>query len=207
MDEILEEKLNQTIKKIFPGQKYLNLCQYQKRKMIFSYLCNTVSYDYELLEKITENRLHRTKVSRNPREELLNAVLNNVGVCNAISQYYKLLLERVGIKSYCVICDDGTPVNHQLNLVYDSANGTYSFDDVTSVIFKRGSKKDFFDYDLKQALSKGQGTKRLLHFDEFFFLSEGYINHLIGRKESPFDTMSKLPSNIQSVRTDKELVF
>ena len=51
--------------------------------------------------------------------ELYDVIYTKVGICNSISQYYKLLLEKVGIKSHCVICDDGTEVKHQMTLIYD----------------------------------------------------------------------------------------
>ena len=41
--------------------------------------------------------------------------------------------------------DDGTDVKHQLNLVYDNDNEVYSFDDVTSVVVKRGTNEEFFE--------------------------------------------------------------
>ena len=121
-------------------------------------------------------------------EELKDVVFNNKGICSSISQYYKLLLEEVGIKSYCVICDDGTPVNHELSLVYDKDSGSYSFDDVTSVIVKRGTEEEFFDYDLEYAKSKNQGKKKIMENEEFYILSEDYINYLLSREKSPIQT-------------------
>ena len=200
MDKNLKSKINETIRHIFKNVDLSLLSAYQKRETIFSYLCGSLKYDLNILEKIHNNAVNKTKIVRNPREELKDVVFNNKGICSSISQYYKLLLEEVGIKSYCVICDDGTPVNHQLTLVYDIENDSYSFDDVTSVIVGRGEKKDFFDYDIVQAKSKGQGNKEIMDSEQFVVLPEDYINYLLSREKSPIQTIEKLPLNISSVK-------
>lgn len=177
------------------------LSKFEKRQIIFSYLCKTVRYDYELLDKIKNSKTIR--ISRNPREEFRSAVFDSLGICSAISQYYKLLLEEVEIKSYCVVCDDGTSVNHELTLVYDDDNDTYSFDDVTSVIVKLGSEQDFFDYDLEYANSKNQGNKKVFGDEEFFVLPEGWLNYVFNRTSS-CESLSKIPHNIESVKHIEE---
>lgn len=200
MDKNLKSKINETIRHIFKDVDLSLLSAYQKRQTIFSYLCGCLKYDFDLLEKIHNNAVNKTKIFRNPREELKDVVFNNKGICSSISQYYKLLLEEVGIKSYCVICDDGTPVNHQLSFVYDNDSEFYSFDDVTSVIVKKGTEEEFFDYDLEYAKSKNQGKKKIMESEEFYILSEDYINYLLSREKSPIQTIEKLPLNIRSVK-------
>lgn len=206
MDE-LEKRLSQTIRIIFMDYNLSTLSQYEKREHIFEYLTSELSYDFNLLSKIRERELNKSevKISRNPKQELLDAIYTKKGICNAISQYYKLLLEKVGIKSYCVICDDGTEVKHQLNLVYDENNDSYSFDDVTSVIVKRGSKEDFFDYDKEQAQKLNQGKKPVYEDQNYFILPESYVNYLIGRSKSFSPQIEKLPTNITSLKTKQEL--
>ena len=135
-------KIQNEIKNIFINYNFDELSKYEIRKVIFYYLCNNLKYDYSLYKKIRKfnisikkGLIHKDNVLvRNPYLELKNVIDNNIGICNSISQYYKLLLEEVGIKSYCVICDDGTLVNHQLNMVYDEEKDMYSFDDITNVI-------------------------------------------------------------------------
>lgn len=134
--ENLEKKLSQTINNIFIGHNLYLLSDYEKRSIIFDYLTNELSYDFELLDKIIDCEINKTKITRNPAQELFDVINTNKGICNSISQYYKLLLEQVGIKSHCLICDDGTEIKHQLTLVYDKDNDIFSFDDVTSVIVK-----------------------------------------------------------------------
>lgn len=127
-------KLQKKLEEIFNNYNIESLSDYEKRKIIFEYLCNDLTYDYDLLNDIKLFNERKKRIYRNPYLELSNVIDNKKGICNAISQYYKLLLEELGIISYCVICDDGTQINHQLNLVYDNIEETYSFDDITSVI-------------------------------------------------------------------------
>ncbi|MBQ7105111.1 MAG: hypothetical protein IJN90_04570 [Bacilli bacterium] len=198
--ENLEKKLSQTINNIFIGHNLYLLSDYEKRSIIFDYLTNELSYDFELLDKIIDCEINKTKITRNPAQELFDVINTNKGICNSISQYYKLLLEQVGIKSHCLICDDGTEVKHQLTLVYDKDNDIFSFDDVTSVIVKRGTKEDFFDYDLDTANRLNQGNKILFNNEGFFILPESYINYLIGREDSPTPNLETLPENISSIK-------
>ena len=113
---------------------------------------------------------------------------------------YKLILENVGIEAYCVICDDGTPINHQMSMVYDRNKDVYSFDDITSVIVGRGSKEEFFDYGIDFAKLKGQGNKKVLNDDEFVILPGDYVDFLVGRKSGFSKSLEKIPSNFASVK-------
>lgn len=199
--ESIEENLIKTLNIIFKNYEVNELSSYEKRKIIFEYLSSILSYDYDMLEKIRNFEINRSKIIRDPIQELDNVINNKKGICNAISQYYKLLLEKVGIKSYCVICDDGTEVNHQLNLVYDSDNNSYSFDDITSVIVKRGIVEEYFDYDLEYASSINQGNKNVMNNQCFFVLPEDYINYLVGRDNNLSENLDRLPYNIVSIKS------
>ena len=206
MDD-LEKKISQTIKIIFMDYDMDSLSKYERREIIFDYLTSELSYNFSLLEKIRERELNKSKVTltRNPRQELLDVVDTKKGICNGISQYYKLLLEEVGIKSYCVICDDGTEVKHQLNLVNDEETDSYSFDDITSVIVGRGSKQDYFDYDVESANKLNQGTKPVYEDRNYFILPETYVNYLVGRDNSISPEIKKLPENILSQKEKHEI--
>ena len=195
----LENKLSQDIETIFEFYDMSSLSSYEKREIIFNYLTESIEYDYDFLERIREREINKENVnlSRNPAQELLDVIYYKKGVCNGISQYYKLLLEQVGIKSFCVICDDGTEVNHQLNLVYEEKTDSYSFDDVTSVIVGRGTKSDFFDYDVAHANKLNQGNKDIFHGENFFLLPETYVDYLIGRSKV-ISPMIKIPDNVAS---------
>ena len=196
----IQDNLKETINMIFNDYNINDLSFYEKRNIIFEYLVNDLKYDYDLLEQIMDFKINKTKVTRNPIKELYSVMNNKIGICNAISQYYKLLLEIVGIKAYCVICDDGTEVKHQLNLVYDEASDLYSFDDVTSVIVGRGTTTDFFDYDLVFANSINQGNRDLMNNQKFFIVPEEHINYLVNREISLTENLDKLPDNIMSVK-------
>ena len=202
-DEI-EPKLQDELKKIFCGYDISVLSDYEKRRIIFEYLCDNVSYDHELLNGIREFHVNKKPISRDSYLELENVIDYKKGICNGIAQYYKLLLDEVGIKSFCVICDDGTPVKHQLCLVYDETKGVYSFDDVTSVVVKRGTNEEFFDYDLVTANSFGQGQGYVSSNKKWFILPDSYINFLIGRDNKSPVSLEDLPVNISSVKDDSD---
>lgn len=193
-------KLQNKLNEIFGNSNIENLSDYEKRKIIFEYLCNNLSYDYDLLNDIKDANEGKKRISRNSYLELFSVINDNKGICNAISQYYKLLLEELGIISYCVICDDGTSVKHQLNLVYDNELETYSFDDITSVIVKRGTLEEYFDYNLEFANSIKQGNIEILGSNKWVILPEDYINYLIGRESTFVSTLSQLPDNINSIK-------
>ena len=197
---LIENNLTRTINIIFKDYDINNLSPYEKRAIIFEYLTNNLSYDYELLQEIKNFKTKQIKVSRDSIQELNNVIYHKKGICNAISQYYKLLLEKVGIKSHCIICDDGTEVAHQLNLVYNDETDTYSFDDITSVIVKKGSSYDYFDYDLKFASSINQGNKKVMGNQNYLILPESYINYLVKRDNSLTDTITAMPENIISTK-------
>ena len=199
--ESVEDNLITTINIIFDGCDVNCLSEYEKRKKIFEYLTNNLEYDYDLLERIRDFVVNGVRISRDPIRELNSVIFDKKGICNAISQYYKLLLEVVGIKSYCVICDDGTEVKHQLNLVYDSQTDSYSFDDVTSVIVGRGSLEEYFDYDLLFANKVNQGNKDILGTQKFVVLPEEYINYLVSRSKSLSVSIKKLPDNIVAIKS------
>lgn len=192
----IREKLIQELKIIFANENINTLTDYEKRKIIFDYLSQKISYDYNKLEAIRNIKLGIVKrIDRNLRKELIDTIILKKGICNSISQYYKLLLELVGIKSYCVVCDDGTEVNHQLNIVEDSITGYYSFDDITSVIVKRGSKEDYFDYNLETAYNHSQGLKNIEAYDQaWFVIPDELIYYYVNRNDVP-DNLQEFPIN------------
>jgi len=63
VDYEVEQRLTNTINLIFAGHKINKLSQFQKRQMIFSYLCDNLEYDYSLLEKI-QNHEHLNLLKR-----------------------------------------------------------------------------------------------------------------------------------------------
>jgi len=191
--EEIKLKLQYKIQEIFCNYKTGDLSEKEKRKIVFEYLCKNISYDYELLDDIKSFHENQKVISRNPYFELANVINNSVGICNAISQYYKLLLEELGIVAYCVICDDGTSVKHQLNLVFDSTKKTYSFDDITSVIVGRGTMEEFFDYGLNFANSVNQGNKVIAGKYRWVVLPEEYICYIVGKSKPGFQTLRELP--------------
>jgi len=190
-------------KKISEIEEFYNinmneLSIYEKRKYIYEYLCMTLSYDFDLLEKIKFNNM-RTGVIKHPRNpyfEFKSVMDNNIGVCNAIAQFYKLLLEEVGIFSFCINCMifyNGERMAHQLNLVYDSFDQTFSFDDVTYEILKNKDSLSFsyFNFDLDIANNKKEryGMDFIGGVSIWQFLPEDYINAVIGRDKNKLKTL------------------
>lgn len=194
-DEV-ECSLKKDLSIIFENINIYELSDYEKRKKIYEYLTEAVSYDYEKLEEIHRANLdHDLKVKRDLIDELLTAIFNKKGMCNAISQYYKLLLEMVGIKSYCVVCDDGTDVYHQLNIVLDKETNNYSFDDVTSVIVNRGTIDEFFDYDLYNAHNHIQGLRKLRNGLDWLIIPNELIYYYVGRDYLEKNDLKAFPTD------------
>lgn len=184
--DYVNKELDKLFLEIFKNIKVNTLDSYTKRKMIFDYLCSNINYDFSLLEKIKQNQIGQNKTPRDPYLEVESVLKYKKGICNAIAQVYKFLLEKAGIYSLCVICDDGTDVNHQLNLVYDEELDLFSFDDITSVIVNRGTTIDFFDYDMEDANKFNQGCKPIFNDKYWMYLPTDYINLIFGRKDSSY---------------------
>ena len=126
----LSIKFNDLNQKIFLSYNVNELTDYEKRKIIFNYLCDNLEYDYEYLDRLIKIAKNETEdTHRSPYKEVESVLINSKGICNGIAQVYRILLELNNILSLCVICDNGMEVGHQLNLVYDKDHNTYSFDD------------------------------------------------------------------------------
>jgi hypothetical protein len=139
---------------IFPKEEKLSL--FEKRKRIFNYLVQNLSINYNYYELLISGQC---LFIRNGSKELKELIKTKKGLGNAISQLYKLLLEKAGIYSLCYICNDRCLIFHELNLV--KMGDTYSFDDISSVIAKKGNAEDYFNYDLNGAYERGQGISDL----------------------------------------------
>lgn len=198
--EYISDSVDDAIEEIFKFHPIHSLSDYERRKIIFEYLTETLEYDFDQLDIIKKGQIDKKRPNRNPTQELMSVINANLGICNGISQYYKLLLERIGIKSHCVVCDDGTEVNHQILLVYNQDTDTYSFDDVTGVVVGRGTKEEYFDYDVSQANRFGQGNKRIYEDRKFVILPEEYINFVVKRTQNLTQTIEYLPTNIKSLK-------
>jgi hypothetical protein len=198
--EYISDSVDDAIEEIFKYRPIHSLSDYERRRIIFEHLTETLEYDFDQLDVIKKGIIEKKRPSRNPTQELMSVINANLGICNGISQYYKLLLERIGIKSHCVVCDDGTEINHQIVLVYNQDTDTYSFDDVTGVVVGRGTKEEYFDYDVSQANKSGQGNKIIYEDRAFVVLPEEYINFVVKRTISPTTTIEYLPTNIKSLK-------
>lgn len=191
MENNLEQYINYEIESIFGDIDISTLSDYQKREMIFDYLCSNLTYDWELYFKILLSKISLSckipnNFSRNFCLEMENMVTQHKGVCISIASYYKLLLDRVGVYSIVIGTNDGTPVHHILNIVYNYETDSFSFDDVTSMI-TRHRKKDFcFDYDLDDAHIIHQGNKPIIKKNNSYWLTLPPINYKLGRDRPHF---------------------
>lgn len=88
IDDLLTNRINT----IFFGLDKENMSDYEKRKIIFNYICEHGIYDFKKLENISG--------PRDIIDELYMALDEKPAICSAFSQYYKLLLEKVGIFLY-----------------------------------------------------------------------------------------------------------
>ena len=73
-------------RKIFLGFDKSKLSDYEKRRMIYDYLCSTLTYDHDLLAKVVENSKNIGKHLRNPYLEVMDVLTKQKGICNAIAQ-------------------------------------------------------------------------------------------------------------------------
>ena len=187
--------LNNHITIIFSKYNIQELNDYEKRRIIYDYLVRNIEYDFDKLNEISDFNLKKVqRITRNPIQELMNVILKKKGICNGISQYYKLLLECVGINCYCVVCNDGTPVNHQLNIIYNKDTNNYSFDDVTSGIVYKEYNYKYFDYDIATANAMHQGVEKN-EIDEYWtVIHNELINYYIGREAGLFEDIDKFPN-------------
>lgn len=209
----VENELNKIYYEIFKNENINDLDLYTKRKIIYDYFSSNIQYDYELLNKIKMRLLDQNyRVSRDPHLEIDSIFKYKKGICNAISQVYKLLLEKVGIYSLCVICDDGSDVRHQLNLVYDEENNTFSFDDITNAIINKSDKEKFFDYDMEDANLYNQGNKVVFNNQNWMCLPTDYIYCIVGREDKSYlkynieqSNNTAIPENIVSHKKTKHL--
>lgn len=198
----ISNKLDYEISKIFQSYNLDTLSQFEKRKIIFDYCVNEIKYDKQ---KLLEIKFQKTnpyfKIERNPYFELESVINNKIGICNAISQYYKLLLEKVSIYSCCINCiiyHDNEKLGHQLNLVYNS-DKTFSFDDVTLAILEK--EDNYFNFDMNDAKNKKEkyGIEPIYDNNKWMILNEEYINLIIGRNKE--EIKNELTSNYRNIKT------
>ena len=255
---IIKDKIQEEDKKIFENYNKSLLSDYEKRKIIFNYLCDNITFDLDKLidvslaplniernglnntqvinivkKNLLENNLYNEEIikrvkqkldrndiprGRNLYKDIEDVMINHKGICNGIAQYYKLLLDLNDIYSVCVICDNMMPRSHQINLVYDKENNSYSFDDITTVVTQAATKEECFDYDYEDAKKLNQGVRPLSYnmsdtcnndiFNTFgVILDTQAVYILVGREDTSYlkygleiDHNIKLPSNIESIK-------
>ena len=189
----MEEKLNNLLNIIFKAYNINTLTNYQKRKIVFTYLANNITYDLELL-----NQIKNKTAKRDHKKEILDVLDNNKGICNAIAQVYMLLLEKLGIESIFICCDDSTEVYHQLNLVKEDNN--FTFDDVTYAIFSE-DKLERFDYTVEKANEFGHGLKKVYDMDYWIIIPPSFAHAVLGEDVTDnIDDFIEFVNNINNIK-------
>ena len=193
--ERIHEKIKNDINDIFKDYNINELTDMQKRRIIYDFLCTSITYDNELFVKIAASKLKMIeRVKRNTPQELYDVVFKKKGVCNSICQYYKLLLDEIDIPSYYVVCNmnntledfgfdkNDKTIPHALNVVYDIDSDKYSFDDISLAIIKN-DLNNYFAFDLKKAYQYNLGQSNVLKGIKFKTIDEAYIDMISGRRD------------------------
>ena len=189
-----------------------------KEKLI-SFLKGYGCYSKEILD-ILINRVNSDdfSIKFDVFDEAINLMTKQLISNGEADCIYKALLDKNGIYSLRVICDNGLPIEHGINIVYDSETGNYSFDDISSFLCRVGSKDDCFDYDLESCKKIGQGNRPPEMFasdcgeDGFGVMLNSYHNGLLVKDatkdewyksfgiEDGHNLFYQLPKNIKSVK-------
>lgn len=214
-----QQIMQQTNDEIFESYDINSLSDREKRKIIFDYLVANSTYDYDLL------RIIRTHQPRNSEKELEIYAQTKHSVCNAIAEFYKMILSYNNIYSICVVCvqesQDMPSGLHMLNLVYDDKSDGFSFDDITMTIIERDHIKEkygelvdfdhdkYFNYDLETANQYGQGNEKPYNFTKsnYYLVNFGLMWPFFEKTsqeeykkyglEEPYKTDIELPENIR----------
>lgn len=163
----VNKRIDDLYSSIFENYNLFEMSAMQKREIIFDYIVNNIKYDFELLTRI-KNAINCRNFKLCPRSnhnEFSDVLYNSIGICNTITQFYMLLLEKAGIYAQQICSSDGSEVVHAYAIV-QSSTGYFSFDDPTSVIVKRGSKDDFFNYTIEEAYSNNQGLEEKFDWND-----------------------------------------
>jgi len=210
--EEVSMKLDNILKEIFNKKDLDSFSTMEKREKIYNYMVSTISFDYELWEKIKISKTSlNNKTPRNSALEIKNILDNKKGICSAISHVYKLLLEKVDIYAICVITDNEQLAAHELVLVEE--NNDFSFDDITSALFDKSKK--WFNYDLKDAYDQNQGKKEIMDNKKWVALPTTFVYNVVGRTDNNHEKITeykedvqtfKLPDNILKANQKKEFI-
>ena len=192
-EQQIDKLFDDLIEEIFKDEDINNMSKFEKRRKIYNYLIENEEYDDEYYEKVFNNfheKDWRKIFPRNQGQEFISPIVEKKGVCNGFAQSYKVLLEKVGVYSMCLVCAveyKNEYVGHQLNLVYDDEFDTYSFDDVNFGIETK--TEEFFNYENPEEKGQGIGT---FNDVKWMFLNEEAVNEHAKRDHSPI----RVPRNL-----------
>lgn len=172
--------INNKLNEIFENTDYHNLSLYERRKKVYDYLYNSLSFDFDELE---DN-------SKDVDKQLRDVLFNNKGICNSISYVYKIMLEKAGVYSMVLFCKDEDD-DHTIVLV-DNGDGTLSFDDVSIAVYSKTKtgimtdKESRFDYDFEDAKAMQQGINDINEKEKYLIFQSKVVNYLFGKDDDDF---------------------
>lgn len=175
-----EKRIDEILREIFKNEDFNNLTTYEKRKKIYDYLYNTLSFDF--------NELYNN--SKDVDKQIKDVLYNQKGICNSIIYVYKIILEKVDVYSMVLFCKDEKD-DHTILLV-ENGDGTFSFDDLSITIRSKNKhiikaiQKERFDYDLEDSAEINQGINKVFEDYKYLMIPSEDINHFFGKDDNYF---------------------
>ncbi len=174
MNKQIEELCEKTLREIFPSG-FNKFEPMERTKIIYNYIVNNFTYDNDLLEK------RKQKHMIDLFDECIFLFEKKYGICSTIPEIYKLMLEKIGVKSETVICDDNSEVFHKLNIILDEEKNTWFFSDATRGIFAE-KKDDDFAYGSERVKTINQKIKGEFPAALYDFILKGEQNQTVKKK-------------------------
>ncbi len=205
-----EPRIIEMLSEVFKDVDYHNLSLFERRKKIYDYLYDSLSFD---LIELNNN-------SKNHDKQIRDVLFNKKGICNPIIYIYKIMLEKVGIYGIVTFCKD-VQDKHTILLV-DNGNGTLSFDDVSVAIYFKTKnemepdenkldlfvleqiKEKRFDYDLKDAKEMKQGINELFPDIYYLLFPSKMVNSFFGKSDEYFKFIK--PSFVKSESSFNDVI-
>lgn len=158
MDNIDEfnygKHIDAKLDKILYGIDINGLSKIEKARIVYMHLAKRSDYDYVALERTIKTN------SSNTLQEIKNYLLYRKGICSSFAPVYRALLKKINVDVKVVVCDDGNPRRHMLNIIEDEKTGLWYFIDITrSALYREDNKEEIVDnfaYGYNRALQIGQ---------------------------------------------------
>ncbi len=152
------------LKRIFEGVDMERLDKMEKAFTVYRYLMKRTDYDEKKLEGLISGK-HGNDIIQG----CYYYFLLKKGTCESISYVYKWLLEKIGVDVKLVLCDDGNPRTHMLNIIEDEETGLWYFVDLTrGILYRDKESLDNFVYGYNRSIEVGQKMLGVMPDDYFY---------------------------------------